>query len=218
MNIIELLVQFKAILHTFIRILPLGLYSFAYLLSAIFKDTRGGLILLGLIVNDIIGYLYKSYFNFIPNDNCAIFGNTAQNETLGFLPNAHEEVIAFFSAFIFSNMWDEYKFDLIPFIFLIILCLLTAWSRVSIGCSTMRDVLFNFITGMILGIVYYYFVGPYYMKEKRGIAEKETCDFGYNKYRCAEIKDGTVILKGKKIKKTADEIKFEEEENNYYNS
>ena len=31
---------------------------------------------------------------------------------------------------------------------------------------------FNFITGMILGIVYYYFVGPYYMKEKRGIAEK----------------------------------------------
>ena len=160
MNIIELLVQFKAILHTFIRILPLGLYSFAYLLSAIFKDTRGGLILLGLIVNDIIGYLYKSYFNFIPNDNCAIFGNTAQNETLGFLPNAHEEVIAFFSAFIFSNMWDEYKFDLIPFIFLIILCLLTAWSRVSIGCSTMRDVLFNFITGMILGIVYYYFVGP----------------------------------------------------------
>ena len=218
MNIIELLVQFKAILHTFIRILPLGLYSFAYLLSAIFKDTRGGLILLGLIVNDIIGYLYKSYFNFIPNDNCAIFGNTAQNETLGFLPNAHEEVIAFFSAFIFSNMWDEYKFYLIPFIFLIILCLLTAWSRVSIGCSTMRDVLFNFITGMILGIVYYYFVGPYYMKEKRGIAEKETCDFGYNNYRCAEIKDGTVILKGKKIKKTADEIKFEEEENNYYNS
>lgn len=218
MNIIELLVQFKAILHTFIRILPLGLYSFAYLLSAIFKDTRGGLILLGLIVNDIIGYLYKSYFNFIPNDNCAIFGNTAQNETLGFLPNAHEEVIAFFSAFIFSNMWDEYKFDLIPFIFLIILCLLTAWSRVSIGCSIMRDVLFNFITGMILGIVYYYFVGPYYMKEKRGIAEKETCDFGYNNYRCAEIKDGTVILKGKKIKKTADEIKFEEEENNYYNS
>ena len=218
MNIIELLVQFKAILHTFIRILPLGLYSFAYLLSAIFKDTRGGLILLGLIVNDIIGYLYKSYFNFIPNDNCAIFGNTAQNETLGFLQNAHEEVIAFFSAFIFSNMWDEYKFDLIPFIFLIILCLLTAWSRVSIGCSTMRDVLFNFITGMILGIVYYYFVGPYYMKEKRGIAEKETCDFGYNNYRCAEIKDGTVILKGKKIKKTADEIKFEEEENNYYNS
>ena len=56
------------------------------------------------------------------------------------------------------------------------------------------------------------------MKEKRGIAEKETCDFGYNNYRCAEIKDGTVILKGKKIKKTADEIKFEEEENNYYNS
>ena len=123
MNIIELIKQFKAIFHTFIRILPLGLYSFAYLQSAVFKDARGGLILLGLIINDIIGYVYKTYFNFIPNDNCAIFGNVGQNETLGFLPNAHEEVIAFFTAFIFSNMWDEFNFDLIPFVFLTILCL-----------------------------------------------------------------------------------------------
>ena len=218
MNIIELLIQFKAILHTFVRILPLGLYSFAYLLSAVFKDARGGLILLGLIINDIVGYLYKTYFNFIPNDKCAIFGNMGQNETLGFLPNAHEEVIAFFTAFIFSNMWDEFTFDLIPFVFLIILCLLTGWSRVSIGCSKMKDVLFHFVTGMIIGIVYYFFVVSYFMKEKRGKLEKETCDFGYDNYRCAEIKDGTVILKGKKVKKGVDETKFTDEENNYYNS
>jgi len=218
MNIIELLKQFKAILHTFIRILPLGLYSFAYLQSAVFKDARGGLILLGLIINDIIGYLYKTYFNFIPNDNCAIFGNVGQNETLGFLPNAHEEVIAFFTAFIFSNMWDEFNFDLIPFVFLTILCLLTGWSRVSIGCSTFRDVLFHFITGMILGIVYYFFVGGYYMREKRGQLERETCDFGFNNYQCSEIKDGTVILKGKKAKKEENETKFDAEDVNYYNS
>ena len=218
MNIIELLKQFKAILHTFIRILPLGLYSFAYLQSAVFKDARGGLILLGLILNDIVGYLYKTYFNFVPNDNCAIFGNVAQNETLGFLPNAHEEVIAFFTAFIFSNMWDEFTFDLIPFVFLIILCLLTGWSRVSIGCSTFRDVLFHLVTGMILGIIYYFFVGGYYMKENRGKLEREPCDFGYNNYQCSEIKDGTVILKGKKTKKTTDETKFDEEDKNYYNS
>ena len=218
MNIIELIRKFKAILHTFIRILPLGLYSFAYLQSAIFKDARGGLILLGLIINDIVGYLYKTYFKFIPNDNCAIFGNGGENQMLGFLPNSHEEVIAFFTAFIFSNMWDEYSFDLIPFVFLMILCLLTGWSRVSIGCSKMKDVLFNLITGMILGIVYYYFVGGYYMKEKRGKMERETCDFGYNNYKCAEIKDGTVILKGKKVKKTDEESKFDEEEVNYYNS
>lgn len=218
MNIIELIKQFKAILHTFIRILPLGLYSFAYLQSAVFKDARGGLILLGLIINDIIGYVYKTYFNYIPNDNCAIFGNVGQNETLGFLPNAHEEVIAFFTAFIFSNMWDEFNFDLIPFIFLSILCLLTGWSRVSIGCSTFRDVLFHFITGMILGIVYYFFVGGYYMREKRGKLERETCDFGFNNYQCSEIKDGTVILKGKKAKKEDKETKFDAEDVNYYNS
>ena len=56
------------------------------------------------------------------------------------------------------------------------------------------------------------------MKEKRGKLERETCDFGYNNYQCSEIKDGTVILKGKKAKKTTDETKFDEEDENYYNS
>ena len=74
------------------------------------------------------------------------------------------------------------------------------------------------VTGMILGIVYYFFVGGYYMKEKRGKLERETCDFGFNNYQCSEIKDGTVILKGKKAKKTTDETKFDEEDVNYYNS
>jgi len=115
-------------------------------------------------------------------------------------------------------MWDEFNFDLIPFVFLTILCLLTGWSRVSIGCSTFRDVLFHFITGMILGIVYYFFVGGYYMREKRGQLERETCDFGFNNYQCSEIKDGTVILKGKKAKKETEEIKFDAEDVNYYNS
>ena len=216
MNIIELLSQFKAILHTFIRLLPIGIYSFSYLLSALFKDKRGGILLMGLISNDIIGYLFKSYFKFSPKDNCAIFGSEA-NQTLGFLPNAHEEVIAFLTAFIFSNMWDEYNFDLIPFVFLILICLLTAWSRVAIGCSSFRDVMFHFVTGTVIGILYYYFTGPYYMKEKRGLNEKETCDLGYNNYRCSEIKDGTVILKGKKANKNNDEDnKFGDEETNYY--
>ncbi len=219
MNIIELLLSFKAILHTFIRFLPLGIYSFAYFLSAIFKDKRGGILLLGLIINDIIGYLYKSYFKFVPNDTCAIFGGVPTTETLGFLPNAHEEVIAFLSAFVFSNMWDEYSFDLIPFVFLVILTLLTAWSRVSIGCSKFKDVIFHIVTGTIIGILYYYFTGEYYVKEKRGKLERETCDYGYNNYRCTEINNGTVILKGKKAERdTLDNKDFGEEETNYYNS
>ena len=30
---------------------------------------------------------------------------------------------------------------------------------------------------------------------EKGILEKETCDLGYDNYRCDEIKDGTVIIK-----------------------
>ena len=219
MNIIELLISFKAILHTFVRFLPLGIYSFAYLLSAIFKDKRGGILLLGLIINDIIGYLYKSYFKFIPRDACAIFGNIPDKSALGFLPNAHEEVVAFLSAFIFSNMWDEYKFDLIPFVFLVLLILLTGWSRVSIGCSQFKDVMFHLVTGSVIGILYYYFTGSYYVEEKKGKMEREACDYGYNNYRCTEINNGTVILKGKKAQRDEKTEKdFGDEETNYYNS
>ena len=35
----------------------------------------------------------------------------------------------------------------------------------------------------------------YYAEAERGIVEKETCDLGFDNYRCDEIKNGTVIIK-----------------------
>ena len=195
MNIISLLQTFKAIVHTFVRFLPLGMYSFSYFLAALYKDKRGAILLLGLLVNDVIGFLYKHYFNYIPNDNCAIFGRKNDGSALGFLPNAHVEVVAFLLAYVYSNMWDEYKFDLIPFVFMAALLGVTAWSRVTIGCSKVKDVIFNVVVGLVIGMLFYYFTGKYYNEAKKGLFEKETCDLGYNNYKCNEIKDGTVILK-----------------------
>ena len=56
-------------------------------------------------------------------------------------------------------------------------------------------IIFNLIIGIIWGMVFYYFVKEYYLNAEKGIIEKETCELGYNNYKCAEIKNGTVILK-----------------------
>ena len=60
-NFIEMLNYIIGLMHTFVRFLPLGLYFFAYLSSSLFKDLRAAWLLIGLVVNDIIGYLYKKY-------------------------------------------------------------------------------------------------------------------------------------------------------------
>ena len=40
---------------------------------------------------------------------------------------------------------------------------------------------------------------------EKGQLEKETCDLGYDNYRCDEIKDGTVIIKHNGEGATSDE-------------
>ena len=53
------------------------------------------------------------YFKFEPNPQCAIFGNKTVDSRLGFLPNAHTEMVAFLTAFLYSDMWAEYKMEFI---------------------------------------------------------------------------------------------------------
>lgn len=194
-GILDLIQTLLGMLHTFVRFIPLGIYSFAYLSAALFKDTKGAIILLGLILNDFVGFAFKRYFKFEPNAQCAIFGNKTGDSRLGFLPNAHTEMVAFLTAFIYSDMWKEYKMDFIPFIFLFLLLLLTMWSRISIGCKTLNDAIFNIIVGSLLGMLYYYFVSDKFSQAKKGMTANQACDMGYNNYKCSEIKDGTVILK-----------------------
>ena len=63
-GILDIMQTLLGMLHTFVRFIPLGIYSFAYLSAAIFKDTKGAIILLGLILNDFVGFTFKRYFSF----------------------------------------------------------------------------------------------------------------------------------------------------------
>lgn len=204
------------ILHTFVKFLPLGIYSFAYLSAALFKDGRAALILLGLIFNDFIGFIFKRYFKVQNNENCAVFSSKTEGTSLGFLPNAHTEMVSFLSAFFFSDMWNESKIDAIPFTFLIVLLVLTAWSRITIGCKTFRDVLFNLVMGGLFGMLYYYLVKGKYNEAKTSETNEQLCDKGYDNYKCNEIKDGMVILKGSDAKQSNNKKNTKKESNQAY--
>ena len=98
--------------------------------------------------------------------------------------------MSFVASFFYSDMYYKSKFDMMPFSFITIMLFLTIWSRVTIGCKKMKDVLFNLVFGAVRGIIFYCLVSKYYLHAERGYLEKETCDLGYNNYRCDEIENG----------------------------
>lgn len=194
-NVINILSFLIGIVHTFVRFLPLGLYFFVYLASALYKDLRAAYLFIGLVINDLIGYLYKKYTKFRPNGACAIFSKIDDKSEPGFLPNPHTEIMSFVSSFFFTDMFYKGGIDSVPFTFLLFMLFITVWSRISIGCKKMKDVLFNLIFGAIRGILFYMIISKYYLEAHRGVIEKETCELGFDNYRCDEIKNGTVIIK-----------------------
>ena len=204
MNVVDMVATIKAMVHTFIRFLPLSMYSFAYLSIALYKDLRSAILLLGLILNDIIGLLYNKYAKPRIPATCAIFmkpgtssevTNQKEWQELGILPNPHSEIMGFLASFFFSDMSKKGKFDIIPGWFLIGLIVITAWSRMSIQCETFNDIIFNLLRGAIIGVLFYYFFSDYYLKSEKGVIEKKSCDLGYKNYKCDTIQDGVVIVK-----------------------
>lgn len=210
-NTLNFIIQF---IHTLVRFLPLGLYFFVYFSAALFKDLRSAILLIGLILNDLIGYIYKKYNKTRPRQPCAIFVGPGNKEP-GFLPNPHTEIMSFIASFFYSDMFYKNKIDIIPFTFITTLLLLTIWSRITIGCKVFKDVVFNIIFGTIRGILFFYFVFPYYHRAEKGQIEKETCELGYDNYRCDEIKEGVVISKNPRLNDRSDYNVDDEEEDDF---
>jgi hypothetical protein len=210
---VETLSSFIDIIHILIKFLPLGLYFFAYFSATLFKDIRSAFLLMGLIFNDIIGYLYKKYNKGVNNPKCNMFTSSTELKQSGggdeadkennyygeFLQNPHTEIISFVTSFFYSDMFYKQKLDIFPFITLTIMLFLTIWSRMDQGCETnFNIVILNIILGAIYGTIFYFFIRKRYIDAEKGLLEKETCELGLNNYRCDEIKDGTVIIKDNK--------------------
>ena len=196
MEFTDLFDSFLGLLHTLIRFLPLGIYFFAYFSSSVYKDIRSAILLGGLVINELFGFLYrKQNPNSKPNDSCAIFGKTDDDSELGFMNNSHTEFMSFVASFYFSDMYYKQKLDVLPFTTLLSLLFITIWSRMSIKCENSKQVIYNLIIGVVAGVIFYYFVKDYYLQAERNLSNVNQCDLGYDNYKCTEIKDGQVVIK-----------------------
>ena len=141
MNFVDMLNFIIGLIHTLVRFVPLGFYFFTYFSSTIYKDLRSAILLIGLIINDLLGYLIKKYAKLKMKAPCAIFGKEGSNTELGFLPNAHTQIVTFVASFYFSDMYFKEKIDPIPFVFLLVLVFVTIWSRITIGCKEFKEII-----------------------------------------------------------------------------
>ena len=95
MNFTESVNYFIGLLHTLVRFLPLGVYFFAYFSSAIYKDIRSAILLIGLIVKEMVASLLKPIpsvviklnksepLKFVLGENVAVFPDKLTLPLLG---------------------------------------------------------------------------------------------------------------------------------------
>ncbi len=144
--------QTKAIINTFIRLLPIGLYLGTLLMGILFTDIRAFVLFVGYFLNDIISFGFRQMFQTVDLANGAIVQSVSNFYTL---PSSHTQMIAFTLSYFFTDMYVKQNFNIVNFIFLGFLLLVTVWSRINIGCENIVDGMFATIIGVLIGVTYY---------------------------------------------------------------
>ena len=77
----------KNLVNQFINFVPLGIYFFAYFTAIVFNDMRGGLIMLGMFLNDLVGIFYNKYVGLVDKKPaCAVFA-TSEDDVIDVFVN-----------------------------------------------------------------------------------------------------------------------------------
>jgi hypothetical protein len=161
----------KIIINTIVRVIPIGLYL-ASLLSAMLMENNIAMILFfGQLLNDFIGFCYRFILKPKGKIQCAI---VRVGDLYYTMPAPYTQVVAFYVSFFVANMYFSNNFNSVKFLGLLVLLLLTIWSRIDVECKDMLDVVLAFSLGCGIGISYYYIVKDYYNKD--GTEKDDTRD------------------------------------------
>jgi hypothetical protein len=153
-----------SLLHTFVKVLPIGLYACTLLESILFNDIRGFFIFFGLLINDVINIGYAHLMQPKKNMNCAIVRNIYSQDGI-ILSTPHTQYVAFILGFLLVSMYFKKVFYYSTFTVFIGLMGLTIWSRITVGCSDILDAVFNIVFGAFRGIIYYVIIKDFYEPE-----------------------------------------------------
>jgi hypothetical protein len=151
---------FKIFINTLVRIVPIGLYAGSAMSGSVFQDFRGLLLFCGFLVNELLGLGYRMVLHGVANPQCALL--YSEGGTPFVLPSPITQTVGFFAGFFFMDMYFTSGFSAAQFIILMILILITIFSRMNVGCKTLLDAIYCTLIGLLFGVVYYNLVQPYY--------------------------------------------------------
>ena len=148
------IIAFKGILNTLVRLIPLSLYMGTIMSSLMYDNKKAGLLLLGFVLLEFIsgGFLYINSNNMINNIQC---GLVKSSEGSSFnLPAPVPTSVGFFVGFMISEMFLTDEFKPTKFYFLIMLLLVSIWSRINVGCHSLIESCMAGLIGLFIGIAY----------------------------------------------------------------
>ena len=150
----------KIVLNTCVRLIPLGLYTGSAMSGAVFQDFRGILLFIGLLGNELISLGYRMILRGVVNPQCAL---TFSTEGIPFvLPSPITQTVGLFVGFFYMDMYYNNTYNSIKFFLLTMILLITIYSRINIGCKTLLDSIYCALIGLLIGVIYYNLIQPYY--------------------------------------------------------
>lgn len=159
--IVKLITIFIMFINSMVRMLPIAFYSGSIMSFLVFEDNRAQLLFIGFILNELLAFAYKSALSGVNRAECALMHNQSSYFVL---PASITQTVGFFFGFILYDTYKKNDFEALSFIALVILFTFTIFSRINVGCESLITALTFGIVGVFLGLIYYYIVSDYYLK------------------------------------------------------
>lgn len=161
----------KAIINTLVRLSPVALYTGSAVSGLVFEDFRAVILLAGFILNESIAYGYRMILQGIYNPQCSLL-RTADDYFV--LPSPITQTIGFFTGFFLMEMYNNGVFLPARFFTLMVLVVVTSYSRINVGCESFLESLYCVILGMLLGVGYFNIIKEYYRRDFYKTTESES--------------------------------------------
>lgn len=150
----------KIFINTFVRLIPIGLYSGSAMSAVVFSDFRAVLLFIGFLGNELISLGYRMILRGVTNPQCALLYSTDTEPFV--LPSPITQSVGFFMGFFYMDMYYQNQFNPLKFFSLLALQVITIYSRINVGCKTLLDAIYCTFIGILIGVVYYNIIKDYY--------------------------------------------------------
>ena len=153
------IILFKGILNTIVRLIPVAFYMGSIMCNLLFDNKQANVLLFGFILVEGISYAYKLITNAVDTQQCSLVKSDMNFLTL---PAPIPTSVGFLVSFLISDMYHKDNVKPVKLYVLLLLFIVTMWSRVNIGCHSVIDSTMGGIVGLIMGFGYYSVVKDYY--------------------------------------------------------